>query len=112
MNPNYKEFKFPQIKAHPWNKVFRTQTPTEAIDLISNIIEYTPTSRPSPQQVSIYLFAYSFLLFYLLKSACFQACLHAFFNELRDPETKLPNGKPLPHLETDTTPEPEQAESQ
>jgi len=21
MNPNYTEFKFPQIKAHPWNKV-------------------------------------------------------------------------------------------
>eukprot|EP00959_Pyramimonas_sp_CCMP1952_P469376 9494832-Pyramimonas_sp.AAC.2 len=25
MNPNYTEFKFPQIKAHPWSKV-RTQT--------------------------------------------------------------------------------------
>jgi hypothetical protein len=23
MNPNYTEFKFPQIKAHPWPKVFR-----------------------------------------------------------------------------------------
>lgn len=22
MNPNYSEFKFPQIKAHPWSKVF------------------------------------------------------------------------------------------
>jgi hypothetical protein len=22
MNPNYQEFKFPQIRAHPWNKVF------------------------------------------------------------------------------------------
>lgn len=22
MNPNYTEFKFPQIKAHPWHKVF------------------------------------------------------------------------------------------
>jgi hypothetical protein len=21
MNPNYQEFKFPQIKAHPWSKV-------------------------------------------------------------------------------------------
>ena len=27
MNPNYSEFKFPQIKAHPWNKVFRSKTP-------------------------------------------------------------------------------------
>ena len=23
MNPNYTEFKFPQIKAHPWHKVMR-----------------------------------------------------------------------------------------
>ena len=22
MNPNYTEFKFPQIKAHPWHKVY------------------------------------------------------------------------------------------
>lgn len=26
MNPNYSEFKFPQIKAHPWNRVFRSRT--------------------------------------------------------------------------------------
>lgn len=25
MNPNYTEFKFPQIKAHPWTKVVKTQ---------------------------------------------------------------------------------------
>ncbi|KAL6730407.1 hypothetical protein Aduo_001385 [Ancylostoma duodenale] len=79
MNPNYKEFKFPQIKAHPWAKVFRASTPQEAIDLISTIIEYTPSARPSPQQ----------------------ACLHAFFDELRMPDTKLPSGRPLPPLEMD-----------
>ena len=33
MNPNYTEFKFPQIKAHPWQKVFRARTSPEAIDL-------------------------------------------------------------------------------
>ncbi len=26
MNSNYTEFKFPQIKAHPWNKVWETQS--------------------------------------------------------------------------------------
>lgn len=25
MNPNYNEFKFPQIKAHPWHKVLEIQ---------------------------------------------------------------------------------------
>ncbi|WKX91762.1 hypothetical protein Q1695_010080 [Nippostrongylus brasiliensis] len=79
MNPNYKEFKFPQIKAHPWAKVFRASTPQEAIDLISTIIEYTPSARPTPQQ----------------------ACLHAFFDELRVADTKLPSGRPLPPLEMD-----------
>jgi hypothetical protein len=34
MNPNYTEFKFPQIKAHPWSKVFSKRLPQEAIDLV------------------------------------------------------------------------------
>ncbi|KAL0672968.1 hypothetical protein Bca4012_000949 [Brassica carinata] len=48
MNPNYTEFKFPQIKAHPWHKM--------------------------------------------------EAIVHPFFDELRDPNTRLPNGRPLPPL--------------
>ena len=28
MNPNYSEFKFPQIKAHPWTKVGLAYMPT------------------------------------------------------------------------------------
>lgn len=31
MNPNYTEFKFPQIKANPWSKVFRSRTPPEVL---------------------------------------------------------------------------------
>ncbi|KAK2119134.1 hypothetical protein P7K49_000520 [Saguinus oedipus] len=42
MNPNYMEFKFPQIKAHPWTKVFKSQTPPEAIALCSSLLEYAP----------------------------------------------------------------------
>ncbi len=34
MNPNYTEFKFPQIKAHPWTKVFSKRMPADAIDLV------------------------------------------------------------------------------
>lgn len=36
MNPNYTEFKFPQIKAHPWTKVFSKRMPPDAIDLVSS----------------------------------------------------------------------------
>lgn len=42
MNPSYTEFKFPQIKAHPWDKVFRSRTPPDAIDLVSKMLAYDP----------------------------------------------------------------------
>jgi glycogen synthase kinase 3 beta len=76
MNPNYTEFRFPQITAHPWTKVFRPRTPTEAIELVARLLEYTPSSRITP----------------------LEACAHPFFDELRDPGTRLPNGKELPSL--------------
>ncbi|XP_028132999.1 glycogen synthase kinase-3 beta isoform X2 [Diabrotica virgifera virgifera] len=95
MNPNYTEFKFPQIKSHPWQqfmltrlsmpfdstnqqkiRVFRARTPPEAIELVSKLLEYTPSSRITP----------------------LQACAHNFFNELREPNTRLPNGNELPPL--------------
>eukprot|EP01112_Ceratiomyxa_fruticulosa_P020823 TRINITY_DN7200_c0_g1_i1.p1 TRINITY_DN7200_c0_g1~~TRINITY_DN7200_c0_g1_i1.p1 ORF type:complete len:468 (-),score=74.62 TRINITY_DN7200_c0_g1_i1:314-1717(-) len=77
MNQNYTSFKFPEIKAHPWSKVFRSRPVSpEAIDLISKILQYTPSLRLKP----------------------IEACAHAFFDELRDPNTHLPNGKPLPPL--------------
>ncbi|CAG8630169.1 4734_t:CDS:2 [Funneliformis caledonium] len=76
MNPNYMEHKFPQIKPHPFSKVFRARTPPEAIDLISRLLEYTPSNRLT----------------------AIQAMCHPFFDELRNPETRLPNGKDLPKL--------------
>uniref|UniRef100_A0A671LKT4 [tau protein] kinase n=1 Tax=Sinocyclocheilus anshuiensis TaxID=1608454 RepID=A0A671LKT4_9TELE len=81
MNPNYTEFKFPQIKAHPWTKVFKPRTPPEAIALCSRLLEYTPVTRLSP----------------------LQACAHAFFDELRQPGTRLPSGRELPPLFNFTT---------
>jgi len=92
MNPNYMEHKFPQIKPHPFSKVrdffwllrisqqaelifvaiqvFRKASP-EAIDLISRLLEYTPTQRLS----------------------AIEAMCHPFFDELRDPNTKLPDSR-------------------
>jgi len=76
MNQHYTEFKFPQIKPHPWSRVFRARTPADAISLTSSLLEYTPGSRHTP----------------------LQACAHKFFDELREPGIKLPNGKELPKL--------------
>jgi len=76
MNPNYMEHKFPQIRPHPFSKVFRPKTPVDAVDLISKLLEYTPTVRMSA-----------------IESMC-----HPFFDELREPGAKMPNGKDLPDL--------------
>lgn len=57
-------------------QVFRARTPPEAIELVARLLEYTPSARISP----------------------LQACAHPFFNDLREPGTRLPNGNELPPL--------------
>ncbi|GJU20009.1 shaggy-related protein kinase epsilon-like protein [Tanacetum coccineum] len=42
MNPHYTKFKFPQIKAHPSHKIFKKHMPSEAIDLVSRLLQYSP----------------------------------------------------------------------
>merc|ERR1719414_813050 len=77
MNPNYTEFKFPQIKPHPWSKVFRSRTSAETIDYISKLLVYDPKTRPSG----------------------LQCCTHCLFDDLRDQSTRISTSKPLPdHL--------------
>lgn len=70
MNPNYMEHKFPQIKPHPFSKVFR-KADNNALDLIARLLEYTPTER----------------------LAAVQAMVHPFFDELRTPDVKLPDSR-------------------
>ncbi|KAF4603946.1 regulator of ime2 [Pleurotus pulmonarius] len=76
MNPNYMEHKFPQIKPHPFSKVFRPRTAPEAIDLVSKLLQYTPNSRLT----------------------AVLAMLHPFFDELRQEGARMPNGKEFPPL--------------
>ncbi|MED6295565.1 Glycogen synthase kinase-3 beta [Characodon lateralis] len=64
-------------------QVFRPRTPPEAIALCSRLLEYTPTARLTP----------------------LEACAHSFFDELRDPNIKLPNGREKPSLFNFTTQE-------
>lgn len=45
MNPNYTEFKFPQIKAHPWSKIFKNRLSNEGIEVLSGYLQYTPSLR-------------------------------------------------------------------
>ena len=76
MNSNYTEFKFPIIKCQPWSKVLKTKVSPETVDLLSKLLDYTPQTRIDP----------------------ITAIAHPFFNELRDPLAKMPNGRPLPPL--------------
>jgi len=76
MNPNYTEYKFPQVKPHPWSKVFRPRTPPEAIDLVSKFLRYAPDTRLKP----------------------LEGCAMPFFDELREQNLMLPNNRPPPPL--------------
>ena len=45
MNPSYQEFKFPQIRAHPWSTILKSSTPPDCIDILSKLLVYVPTVR-------------------------------------------------------------------
>ncbi|KAI9354042.1 kinase-like domain-containing protein [Pilaira anomala] len=76
MNPSYTEHRFPQIKPHPFSKVFRSRTPEDAIAFITKTLQYEPLKRLT----------------------AFQALADPFFDELRDPNVRMMNGKELPNL--------------
>jgi serine/threonine protein kinase len=69
MNPNYTEFKFPQIKPHPWHKIFKNRLSNEGIDVLDGYLQYTPSMR----------------------TKLIQSLSHQFFDELRNaPRLRLP----------------------
>lgn len=79
MNPNYTDFKFPQIKGHPWSKIFGSKESTETIDLVDNMLKYLPN----------------------LRFSAIEACAHPFFDELRSPTFSLTaanSTQPVPPL--------------
>ncbi len=76
MNPKYNEYKFPVIKACPWQKVFKPRTDPLALDFVSKLLVYEPKKRLKPME----------------------SLLHPYFDELRDQRTRLPNGSPMPQL--------------
>ncbi|CAO3627987.1 unnamed protein product [Cunninghamella echinulata] len=73
MNASYVEHKFPQIKPHPLHKIF-VGANEDAVDLLSKMLRYDPQQRIS----------------------AIEALCHPFFDDIRDPNMRLPNGQPLP----------------
>nr|GMD36497.1 shaggy-related protein kinase theta [Ipomoea batatas] len=60
-----------RVKAHPMNKVFRKKMPPEALDLVSKMLQYSPTTR------------------------CTAPVSHPFFDSLEGSKCMLANGKNL-----------------
>ena len=70
MNPNYQEYKnFPVVRPPSWPSIFKPNTDSEAIDLVSKLLVYVPTKR--------------------LKAI--ESAGHSFYDELRDPATRIPD---------------------
>lgn len=72
MNPNYTEYKFPQIKPIPLSKIFKKISP-ECINFLTRVLEYSLIERIS----------------------CIEALADPYFDELRLETTKLPNYRKL-----------------
>lgn len=87
-------------------QVFNRRMPTEAMDLVSRLLQYSPILRftavsdslknkrmicGSGNNINAWI-SFSFLSHQL------EACAHPFFDDLRAPNAYLPNGRPLPPL--------------
>lgn len=74
MNRNYTELRFPNIRPQSLARCLAAMTdrtvPSNALDLLSKFLTYNPKTRVS----------------------ALQALAHPFFDELRDPRTRLPDG--------------------
>lgn len=76
MNPNFAEYRFPFIKTTTWVKTFGQRITTEAMDLLHQLLVYNPSERPTAEV----------------------AMQHPYFDELKSPSARLPNGQQLPPL--------------
>jgi len=75
MNGDFSDMNFHLIEPEPFHHIFGDDLPL-LCDLLSHMLVYKPEERITP----------------------LNACAHPFFDELRDEETRLPNGEPLPML--------------
>lgn len=111
----------PQIKAHPWSKVFSKRMPADAVDLVRSLLfllfdctcctQRVALSARQLRQNCVYHWflipapaafpphpaarlQVSKLLVYspTQRSTALEAMRHSFFDELRDPACRLPNG--------------------
>ncbi|KAA6390944.1 MAG: putative Glycogen synthase kinase-3 beta [Streblomastix strix] len=76
MHQSNTDINIPQVKGHPWSKVFQHTTDKNAIDLVSKLLIYNPQQRLTMQE----------------------ALQHPLFSDLRDIGSKMPDGRDMPLL--------------
>lgn len=74
LNSTYTQFEFPNIKPLMWAKVFSSCGSPELVDFFKTTLVYHPEKRPSG----------------------LECCAHPLFDDLRHPNTRLSNTRPLP----------------
>lgn len=87
-------------------QVFQKRLPPEAVDLVCRFFQYSPNLRCTAVSSSFIFVAPSLVMnqsnshpfSFFMVLLQLEACVHPFFDELRDPNTRLPNGRPLPPL--------------
>ena len=75
MNPFFDGYKFPHVKVRPWEQVLENADDL-AIDFLKRLICYSPQER----------------------FTAIQAMRHPFFDEIKNPNARLPDGDILPPL--------------
>lgn len=76
MNPDFIEFKFPQVLPISWSFFFKDIIPVDALDLVSKLLVYSPNQRLRP----------------------IEALVHPFFDELRNPKLYSSPYNRIPNL--------------
>lgn len=77
MNPKYNGAKLPDLKGITLSRVLRGKASPEVVNFLETLLNYSPSRRLN----------------------AYQALQHPFFDELRRPDVRLPNGLALPDLE-------------
>ena len=88
------------LMIHIFHQIFHKRMPSEAVDLVSRLLQYSPNLRCTAVSIKHFILGNPLHLPMIFVSSLWQleALVHPFFDELRDPNSRLPNGRSLPHL--------------
>ncbi|KAA0185249.1 Protein kinase shaggy [Fasciolopsis buskii] len=89
MNPQYSEFKFPNVVGCPWEKLIRYRTKDAAFDVLRKLLVYSPKNRASASQI--------------LSDSFFADLIFPPPGHPPNATGHLPNGRPAPQFPTDFT---------